>query len=388
MFADPVEWESLEPEGSASDGAGLDSDDDTSELDAALSDDAPAAGEGGDALEAAADGADGADARGASGDDEADAAGGDDSEGADDDGPQAELAAAGPQAAEPDAEGAAAGEAPGRTLGAPAPAAFAAAPAAPTASAASGPGPSYPDYNARNPRMSNTGTVRRPGLVAGGRTKFAVQAATELKLWRNGRLAASGRTLQPGHQVLANPARPRSGHVLVWHNGGVQVPGSNVGYLGAGWVKASALQGGAALLAEANRVKRQGAPRGDRLRKMIVNNGCPVTEGTAVGELYIRHAQSKPADKYWHYTPANGRLNVCRNLPSGATTSIANDVLSGRQPFFIERQSPTKVALYRKNGRNPVQKRNWVYGCMANADRQPDRSRGGWVPLQALKARP
>jgi hypothetical protein len=226
--------------------------------------------------------------------------------------------------------------------------------------------------------MKNTRDVARPGLVTKQHVRFEVTTPTALKVWKGGRLTAD-RPLARGAEVLGNPARPRDGHVLVWHNG------RGGTYLGAGWVAATALRGGAELLSAAKRVKQQMAPRGPRLAATTVNTACTVTEGSEVGELYIRHGQSKPADKYWHYTPRAGRVNICRNLPQGEATAIANDVLVAGQPFFVEPGTERTVALYAKASKRPRAWRKWVYGCMADGNRMPDRGRPGWVPKQALR---
>jgi hypothetical protein len=242
---------------------------------------------------------------------------------------------------------------------------------------------------ARTDRYNKSQKSGRPKVTLGGKQTFRVRADTQRYSFIAGVGVRAFDVVTPAHHITINVSQPRS---LALPGGRRTCVLARTRLGGSAWLPLDALDVNPARLAHAVRKSAGKAmpaqPQG-RLKERVFKDATRSTDLS----LTPRHASQSRAqyDHYLHRTSnhqvEDGFYNVCMALPQHGKVPTAVDIARPRDHFFI--MQTREVPLYENGGgKRAVRYSRWAFGCMGKRDGsgtwKPDRSRRGWVPLEAL----
>ena len=236
-------------------------------------------------------------------------------------------------------------------------------------------------------------TMGRPAVKVGGKQTFKVGAKT--KRWSF--IAGKGVTLfdevEPGsdknHALTVNIAQPRL-LTLPDGIGAKHCVMSRTRLGGSAWIPVDALDASEKkLLTAAEHAAGKFAPAAPKgkLRELVFKERTKDHDFSLTAN---HNSQSRAQyDHYLHRKTAqpDGFFNVSMSLPQHGKVPTAVDVARPNDRFFV--MQTREVPLYENDGgKRPVKFSHWAFGCMGKVDANgawhPDKSRRGWVPLEAL----
>ncbi len=230
----------------------------------------------------------------------------------------------------------------------------------------------------------------RPSVAVGRQQTFRVRADTQRYSFVAGAGVRAFDVVTQADAITVNIAQPRVLTLPDRRHHTCVLARTRLG--GSAWLPLDALDVDGDKLVKAARHlagrDAPAAPRG-RLKERVFK---AATRATDLALTPHRAAQTRAQyDHYLHRTSnaevQDGFYNVCMALPQHGKVPTAIDVARPGNHFFV--MQTREVPLYENGGaKRPVRHARWAFGCMGKQDGagdwQPDRSRRGWVPLEAL----
>jgi hypothetical protein len=140
----------------------------------------------------------------------------------------------------------------------------------------------------------------------------------------------------------------------------------------------------------------QGNQVSDYLAKSVIrrwtNADAPANAKAANASMKLDQKLAAAGKTIQAPTGKRNMLNVMANLPHGRAASVAVDVASPGDHFFVPRGATYRreISMYKRTKTTSNLRQTWVYGFIgkldANGTQVADASRRGWVPLRVLKA--